>query len=98
MQRRDFLVLIGAAAGWPLTLHAQQPSRRPTVGFLSPNSQAAAKTWTTAFVQRLHDLGWIEDRTVQIEYRWEDGQVERSLEFITELVRLRRAALAHLGC
>jgi putative ABC transport system substrate-binding protein len=70
-------------------VRARQPSKVPTVGLLSPNSYAAAKTWTTAFVQRLHDLGWIEGRTVQIEYRWEDGQVERTSEFITELVRLK---------
>ncbi|HTF79712.1 MAG TPA: ABC transporter substrate-binding protein [Bradyrhizobium sp.] len=89
MQRRDFVMLLGAAAGWPLAVHAQRPSRVPTVGFLSPNSYAAAKAWTTAFVQRLHDLGWIESRTVQIEYRWEDGQVERTSEFVNELVRLK---------
>jgi putative ABC transport system substrate-binding protein len=89
MKRREFITLVGGAAAWPLAVHAQQPSRAPTVGFLSPNSQAAAKTWTTAFVQRLHDLGWIENRTVQIEYRWEDGQVERTSEFVNELVRLK---------
>ena len=89
MKRREFITLVGGAAAWLLAVHAQQPSRVTTVGFLSPNSQAAAKTWTTAFAQRLHDLGWIEDRTVQIEYRWEDGQVERTVEFITELVRLK---------
>src|SRR5258705_6773226 len=89
MKRREFITLVGGAAAWPLAVHAQQPSRVPTVGFLSPNSQAAAKTWTTAFVQRLGDLGWIEDRTVEIEYRWEDGQVERTSEFVNELVRLK---------
>ena len=57
--------------------------------FLSPNSYAAAKAWTTAFVLRLRDLGWIEGSTVQIEYRWEDGQTERTSEFINELVRLK---------
>ncbi len=39
--------------------------------------------------QRLRDLGWIEGRTIQIEYRWEDGQVERTSEFVDELVRLK---------
>jgi putative ABC transport system substrate-binding protein len=89
MQRRNFIMVLGAAAAWPLAVHAQRPSKLPTVGFLSPNSPAAAKTWTTAFVQRLHDLGWIENRTVQIEYRWEDGQIERTSEFVNELVRLK---------
>jgi ABC-type uncharacterized transport system substrate-binding protein len=89
MKRREFITLVGGTAAWPLAVHAQQPSKVPTVGFLSPNSQAAAKAWTAAFVQRLLDLGWIESRTVQIEYRWEDGQVERTSEFVNELVRLK---------
>ena len=90
MKRREFITLVGgAAAAWPLAARAQQPSKLPTVGFLSPNSYVAAKQWTTAFVKRLQDLGWTEGRTVQIEYRWEDGQVERTSEFITELVGLK---------
>jgi len=89
MKRRAFMALVGGAAAWPLAVYAQQASRMPTVGFLSPNSEVAARDWTTAFVQRLHDLGWIEGRTVQIEYRWEDGKVERSSEFVNELLRLK---------
>src|SRR5882757_1899650 len=89
MRRREFITLLGGAAAWPLPVQARQPSKVPIVGFLSPNSQAVAQPWTTAFVQRLRDLGWIEDRTVQIEYRWEDGLVERSSEFVNELVGLK---------
>jgi putative ABC transport system substrate-binding protein len=88
MKRRDFITLVGGAATWSVAVQAQQPSRIPTVGFLSPNNQAAARSWTNAFVQGLHDLGWIEGRTVKIEHRWEDGQVERTSEFVDELVRL----------
>jgi putative ABC transport system substrate-binding protein len=89
MKRREFITLVGGAAAWPIAVQAQQSSRVPTIGFLSPNSQAAAKTWTTVFVQGLHDLGWIEDRTVIIEYRWEDGQVDRTSALVNELVRLK---------
>jgi putative ABC transport system substrate-binding protein len=85
MRRREFIGLIGVATAWPVAAPAQQPAKVPTIGFLSPNSSVAAKTWTTAFVQRLPDLGWDEGRTVQIEYRWEDGQVERTVEFVEEL-------------
>ena len=66
------------------TAVVQSTNRR----FFSPNSQVAAKSWTTAFVQGLHNLGWIEDRTVIIKYRWEDGQVERTSEPVNELVQL----------
>lgn len=89
MRRREFIGLVGAATAWPVAAPAQRPAKVPIIGFLSPNSSVAAETWTTAFVQRLHDLGWDEGRTVQIEYRWEDGQVERTVEFVDELVRLK---------
>lgn len=90
MRRREFITVIGgSAAAWPLVANAQLASKLATVGFLSPNSQAVAQPWTAAFVERLRDLGWIEDRTVQIEYRWEDGLVERSSEFVNELVGLK---------
>jgi putative ABC transport system substrate-binding protein len=45
--------------------------------------------WTTAFVQRLRELGWIEGRTVAIEYRWAEGRSERFAEIAAEFVRLK---------
>jgi putative ABC transport system substrate-binding protein len=44
---------------------------------------------TAAFVQRLRELGWIEGRTVAIEYRWAEGRSERFAEFAAEFVRLK---------
>src|SRR5262245_59035378 len=44
--------------------------------------------WVAAFVQRLRDLGWIEGRTVAIEYRWAEGRSSRSAEIAAEFVRL----------
>jgi putative tryptophan/tyrosine transport system substrate-binding protein len=44
--------------------------------------------WVAAFVQRLRDLGWIEGRTVAIEYRWAEGRSERAAEIAAEFVRL----------
>ena len=73
MRRREFIRLIGGAAVWPLPAHAQR--RLPTIGFLGPASASAMSAWAAAFVQRLHELGWIEGRTVAIEYRWADGRL-----------------------
>lgn len=89
MRRRDVIRLIGAAAAWPAPGLAQQPGRVPIVGFLSPNSATAAQAWTGAFVQRLRELGWNEGRTVQIEYRFENGEMNRTAEFVEDLVRLK---------
>jgi putative ABC transport system substrate-binding protein len=90
MKRRAFLALIGgAAASWPLTAHAQQPGKLPTIGFLGTTTPAAQNQWTAAFVQRMRELGWIDGRTVAIEYRWGAGRRERFAEIAAELVRLK---------
>ena len=87
MKRREFLTLVGAAA-WPLAARAQQPARLPTIGLLGSSTPLAMSQWVAAFVQRLRDLGWIEGRTVAIEYRWAEGRSSRAAEIATEFVRL----------
>jgi putative ABC transport system substrate-binding protein len=88
MKRRDFITLIGVAATtWPLAPRAQQ--KRPTVGFLGTSTAAGWKDWTAAFVQRLRELGWVEGRTVTIEYRWAEGRTERYAEIAAEFVRMK---------
>src|SRR5215470_14273832 len=87
--RRQFIISLlgGAAAAWPLAARAQQAERVPTIGFLGPTTRSAENQWIAAFVQRLRELGWIEGRTVAIEYRWADGRSERAAEIATEFVR-----------
>src|SRR5262249_51674010 len=75
--RRKFLATLGgAAAAWPLAARAQQ-TKMPTIGVLGTASAAAWSPWTAAFVLRLRELGWIDGRTVAIEYQWADGRNER---------------------
>src|SRR5262245_21325933 len=67
--RRKFLgTLGGAVAAWPLEARAQQTAKLPTIGFLGSSTPASWSSWTAAFVQRLRELGWIEGRTVAVEY------------------------------
>jgi hypothetical protein len=88
VRRRDFITLLGgAAAAWPHAARAQQPGRLPTIGSGS-GTATGQRTWVAAFVQRLRELGWIEGRTVTIEYRWGEGRAERFTEIAAELVRL----------
>jgi putative ABC transport system substrate-binding protein len=87
MQRRKFITLLGVAATWPLAVRAQQPAKLPTIGFLGAASQSGWSSWTGAFLERLHELGWVEGRTVAIEYRWAEGRDERYAETAAEFVR-----------
>src|SRR5262245_58507638 len=90
LHRRQLITLLGgAAAAWPLAARAQQPGKVPTIGFLGATTPAGQSQLTAAFVQRLRELGWIEGRTVAIEYRWAEGRSERFAEFAAEFVRLK---------
>src|SRR3974390_3549360 len=88
MRRRDFITLLGsAAAAWPLALRAQQSGQMRRIGVLMPlardNPEAQARI--TAFVQGLQKLGWTEGRNLQIDYRWDTGDLQKAA---TELVAL----------
>jgi putative tryptophan/tyrosine transport system substrate-binding protein len=88
MKRREFMALFGgAAAGWPFAARAQQAGKLPTIGFLGTASASNWVPYVAAFVQRLRELGWIEGRTVAVEYRWAEGQ--RYAEIIAEFIRLK---------
>ena len=85
--RRHFITLLGgAAATWPLAARAQQAGKLPTIGFEAASSSSP---WTAAFVQRLRELGWIEGRTIAMEYRSSDGNPARQAEIAAEFVRLK---------
>jgi putative tryptophan/tyrosine transport system substrate-binding protein len=97
IRRRELLVTLGGAAAWPLAARAQQPAKLPTVGYLGTAVPSAWSPWTAAFVQRLRELGWIEGRTVVIEYRWAEGRNERYAEIAAEFVRLKVDVIVTVG-
>ena len=88
MKRRDFVAGLCGTAAWPLAAHAQ-PAKLPTIGFLGTTTPSAWADYVPAFVQRLRELGWIEGRTVAIEYRWAEGRNDRFGEIAAEFARLK---------
>ena len=72
----------------PIGARAQQP-KLPIVGFLGSGTPANQGLSSSAFAQRLRELGWIEGRTFALEYRWTEGRSERYAEFAAEFVRLK---------
>jgi putative ABC transport system substrate-binding protein len=98
MKRREFIALLGGAAtALPLAARAQQPGKIPTIGFLSASTAAAEGARRTAFVQRLGEFGWVEGRSVMIEYRAAEGIVERAGEIAGELTRLKVDVIVMAG-
>jgi putative tryptophan/tyrosine transport system substrate-binding protein len=96
MRRREFTSVLGGAVVWPLVARAQQP-KLPTIGFLGASTASAWSRWSAAFVQRLRELGWIDGRTVAIEYRWAEGRSERFAEIAAEFVRLKVDVILTVG-
>jgi putative ABC transport system substrate-binding protein len=95
MKRREFIGLIGGASvAWPLAARAQE---MPIIGLLGANSSSTQSSWTEAFVERLHQLGWIEGSTVAIQARWAEGRSERYSEITAEFVRMRVGVIVTSG-
>jgi len=96
--RRELLAAVGGAAvAWPLVARAQQPPKLPTIGLLGATTASTQLPWIAAFAQRLHELGWIEHRTVAIEYRGTEGRNERAGEIAAEFVRLKVDVIVTAG-
>ena len=97
MRRREFITLVGgAAAALPLAGRAQQPSM-PVVGFLNSASPGAWKPYLEAFRQGLNEAGYVEGRTVAVEYHWAEGQYERLPSLAADLVRRKVAVIVSAG-
>ena len=100
VNRREFITLLGGAAVassllWPLGAGAQQAM--PVVGFLNGASPAQLGPRVEAFRAGLVEKGYVEGRSVAIEFRWGLGQNERLPELAADLVRQRVAVIAATG-
>jgi putative tryptophan/tyrosine transport system substrate-binding protein len=94
MRRREFITLTsGAAVVWPLAVYAQQAGRPRRIGLLTRKTDASVAAQIDAFREGLRDLGWVEGKTISIEHRDADGQVDRLRPLAEELVGLNVDAI-----
>ena len=97
-RRRAFITLLGGGAVvWPFTARAQQLEKLPIIAYLGSGTSVTQSPWVAVFVQRLHELGWIEGRTVTIQVRWAEGRSERAAEIAADFVGQKVNALVTMG-
>jgi len=96
MRRRDFLRLAsGAVAAWPIAARAQQGM--PLIGFLSSRSPQDSKPHVAGFLRGLEAFGYVDGKTVTIEYRWAMGRYDQLPQLAKEVVGLNPAVIAAAG-
>ena len=76
MNRREFTVLVGGAAAWPLAARAQQPAM-PVIGFMSARSPEDSVHLLEAFRRGLTEGGFVEGENVAVQFRWARGDYSR---------------------
>ena len=96
MRRREFITLLGAAAGWPLAARAQQPAKVHRVGFITAAAPGSALVGSNlgnpavrGFVQGLRELGYVEGTNLVLEWRTAEGKFERFHDIVRELVSIK---------
>ncbi len=96
MRRRTVLGLLAGVAAGPFPASAQQGSV-PVVGYLHSLSPVRNAHIAAAFRRGLNDAGFVEGQSVQIEYRWAEGQVDRLPAMAADLVRRQVSVIAAAG-
>jgi len=89
VKRREFITLLGGAAGWPLAARAQgERMRRIGVLMGYAETDTTAQAQVVALRQGLQKLGWEERRNIQVDVRFPGADAEKVRAVLRELMSL----------
>src|SRR5262245_24430606 len=97
MKRREFIVLVGGTAAWPLAARAQPTNKIARIGFLGSATAVGSSQSVKALREGLKALGYVEGKNIIMEFRWAEGKYERQLELVADLIRLNVDVLVTHG-
>jgi putative ABC transport system substrate-binding protein len=99
MRRRDFILLLGGAAAWPITTHAEQPDRPRRIGVLMTGGESdpGQQARITAFLQGMQQMGWIDRSNISVDIRWGGGDSAKARANAAELVGLAPDVIVATG-
>lgn len=87
MRRRDFIAVAAGAAAWSPVAHAQHAQKIPRIGVLLPGRPESFALRTRALLDGLRELGYVEERTIEIDWKWGQDRVQTFPDLAAELVR-----------
>ena len=97
LKRRELITLIGLATALPVAVHAQQATRIPRIGILSPGRPSAAAdpiiNNINSFLQGLRELGYTEGQNVIIQQEYAEGNTDRLSELANKLIAAKVDAI-----
>ena len=96
LRRREFVGLIGGAAAWPVVARAQRATM-PVIGYLSGRSRETDAPMLAGFRKGLAETGYVENRNVEIDFRFANGEQNLVPALATDLVRRKLAVIVTVG-
>ncbi len=97
MKRRDFIALVAGAAAWAPVAHAQHAQKMPRIGVLLPGTPESFAMRTGALLDGLRELGYVEGKTMEIDWRWGHDRVQTFPDLAAALVQSKPDAIVTGG-
>jgi len=80
-----------------VSAQAQQSTKIPRIGFLGAGTAASISSRVEAFRQGLRERGYIEGKTIAVEYRYGEGKVDRLSDQAADLAKLKVNVIVTAG-